>query len=331
MIFSILIVFFTFVFAQIVLAQIPLPPAETTFLVQPLIPTPDQEGNILWLDAYLDHLDINWNVSHCANFSEEGECTRPIFAPINVNCYLNCPCFTAENASELATCCSVYSSQNCSYSGLSGWGGCPINAPKYEFVNENGVVCGFYNPADPNETLYVIDGKLPSRSFWAAFFDAIPPSGVTITIGEPFELPVRIRNLGLLEDNYTVKTELVNPADSLYVTIEKDTIVTDSASYKDIVEARPKITFRVAKDSVGIRISVKSNIEPKHFSIECNDPSTDCPPYGLAVCGGDDGCWEEITLALSSKAASLPGLDFFAIIQLMTLATAVLILIRKFK
>jgi hypothetical protein len=306
----ILILLLTFlVLVGIAFSQIPLQPGETTFTVgsivlNPLPPEEDYTGTAqyLGLTGDLNYLIIKWNAYYYTGEEKD----------IGVWCYLNCP----NPVPPIDVNCAGY--QNCTKIVPPGKYSCSIDSPKYNFKTINNVTCRFYDPSNPSlEYLFY-----PNRTFYSIKFQT-SVSPVTITVGEPFTLPINVQNFGLLKSSFTTNISFVPSAFSPPVVIENSVSSTEEISYSQIASTFPRVTF-LASGNANFEIYSKSNIEPvPNFNTACNN-NADCPnfaPYCI-----NNRCWAKQMLTISAGKKSLPEFDFLGIIFILAIATILFIL-----
>lgn len=308
-----ILIFFILIFLpNVTLSQIILPPAEANFTYQSLALVKFGADEI---KGYPEYLDIEWEAYYLTGENQ----------PIGADCYFNCP--NAEVYGATFGPC-----QNCSsvtYPNLTGV--CTIKAPNYLIKQLNNVTCRFYNPLDPNKVAYVelVDSKVqyPFVTFWPINFNISVSTSLTVTVGQTFELPVYIKNLGIIVDSYTVN---VTPTGTYaYLATVDGVSKTDNASYGEIASALPKITFSsTTPDPVKFRIKVKSNTEPRtNLNTSCTTDA-DCSYLGDSECY-ENRCWKISEISIKAGSASLPEFDWLGIFQIMLLATISLVFVGK--
>jgi hypothetical protein len=293
----------------IAFSQTTLQPGEATFTVGSVVlkPLPTEEdytgaAQFLGLAGDLNYLNIRWNAYYYTG--EERD--------IGVWCYLNCP----NPVSPINVNCKDY--QNCTYLGPSGKHSCSIYLPKYNFKNINNVTCRFYDPSNPSIEYL----PYPNRTFYSIKFET-SVSPVTITVGDPFTLPINVQNFGLLKSSFTTNISFIPSAFSPPVLIENPFSSTEEISYNQIASTFPRITF-LATGNANFEIYSKSNIEPvPNFNTACNS-NADCPAFAPYCV--NNRCWAKQMVTISAGKKSLPEFDFFGIIFILLIATVLLAL-----
>jgi hypothetical protein len=304
----ILIFLLTFLlFIEVALSQIPLQPGEVAFTVgtiflRKLPPEEDYTGTsqFLGLTGDLNYLNIRWDAYYFTG--EERD--------VGVWCYLNCP----NPVSPINVSCAGY--QNCTYLGPTGKHSCSIYLPKYNFKSINNVTCRFFDPLYP-AIEYL---PFPNRTFYSINFE-VSSMPVTITVGEPFNLRIDVKNLGFLKSSFTTNISFVPTPTSPPVSIQNAVSSTEEVSYLGTASTFPVITF-YATGSANFEIYSKSNVEPvSNFNTACNS-NADCPsfaPYCI-----NNRCWSKQMLTISAGKKSLPEFGFLGIIFILLIATVLL-------
>ena len=144
----------------------------------------------------------------------------------------------------------------------------------------------------------VLFASANAAEFWSIKFDAWVGEPSTATVGKTVNLPVYVKNNGLLEDSYSVNIT----SDSANVFIENPSFTIGPVKYGEVKSLYSKMTFLVAADS-SITITVSSTISP----------STS---------------WSK-TLKIKSGIASLPEFDFFGVVQIMIMVFVLLLISKK--
>jgi len=118
------------------------------------------------------------------------------------------------------------------------------------------------------------------------------------TVGKTINLPVYVKNEGLLNDSYSVSITTGSPN----VLIETPSFTIGPVKYGEVKSLSSKITFVVAADS-NINIVVTSVVYPS-------------------------ASWSK-TLTIKSGLASMPEYDFFGMVQIMILVFILLCMSKK--
>jgi hypothetical protein len=139
-----------------------------------------------------------------------------------------------------------------------------------------------------------------ASEFWSLKFDAWVGEPAIVTVGKTINLPVYVKNNGLLEDTYDVNVTVVGSSQN--VIIENPSFVIGPVKYGEVKSLSSKITLLVAEDA-GIDIKVKSTA------------------YSSAV-------WSKTT-TIKSGLASLPDFDFLGIVQMMILVSILFLISKK--
>ena len=297
----------------LVFAQIVLPPAETSFTILSIViePPPDDDftgtSQIITLQGDLSYLRIGWK----ARYFDDSE------RNIGVKCYLNCP----DPGSNIDLNCAAF--QKCEYLGLVGSRSCTVSNPNYQFNlppgQFNTVACKFYDPLDP--TIEYL--PYPTRTFRPLDY-SLSVSPVTATVNEPFIFPATVIPSGLIASTYTLNvTEISDPN---VLTIDRNIGNTEELSYGQAGRFFPNMVYLVSK-STTVQVLGNANLDPVTCTVDA-----DCSYLGDGKCvipeSGSNRCWKRINVQLKSGFASLSEFDVFGFLQIMTLASAVLFVIK---
>lgn len=144
----------------------------------------------------------------------------------------------------------------------------------------------------------ILFASVNAADFWSVKFDAWVGEPSAATVGKTINLPVYVKNNGLLEDNYSVSIT----SDSANVFIENPSFTIGPVKYGEVKNLFSKVTFLVAADS-SMTITVSSTISP---SVS----------------------WSKM-LKIKSGIASLPDFDFFGVVQIMIMVFVLLIISKK--
>lgn len=182
--------------------EIKLLPAIENFIIA----TPFQLID-LRLTGSKKYLNIIWRVEYKSTWKEE----------IKIKCFLNC--FATEDIEE--KCINL---QNCTSIAISSSPSiCTILEPEYNFSDVNRIVCKLYSKTNIFSH-YVID-------FWPLNFSIDQIKNLSTTVGSSLIIPITIRNLGLLDDNYTINITPLNNQN--FVSI-KNNLINVSVKSNDI-------------------------------------------------------------------------------------------------
>jgi hypothetical protein len=210
---------------------------------------------------------------------------------IGVSCYLDCN-------PEIQDCSSA---NNCTYIGPVGKRSCTIVNPLYNFGGSNTVFCKIYDPLAPDTTF-----GYTNRSFSSIDFDVFTPSDLRAIVGEEIDLRVIVKNFGLLVDSYVVNVTSPSPLISIHPSTAVTTIGPLTGDYMLVSESGYTLAKLIPLSSIGtatLRIAVNS---------------TTVPFIGI-----------ERWLTIKSGTASLSEFDVFGVVQIIILATLVLVFIQK--
>ncbi len=122
--------------------------------------------------------------------------------------YFNVFWETAQSPMTMVVDCYLNDVFGCSWTGTAGLGSCSINNPNY-VINKNfapnNISCKVSDACSPglynwrNETFYPV-----------AFTVTMPPT-IKATVGRTQEVPVTVKNIGLLADNYSINVTAIQP------------------------------------------------------------------------------------------------------------------------
>lgn len=177
--------------------------------------------------------------------------------------------------------------------------------------------------------------RVPSVIFWPIKFDVQISGNFNATVGNTFELPIQIKNSGIIVDSYTVNVTPKGP--SWYLASVERFNKTDNVSYGKIATSLPKVTFRsTVTDRITFDIMVKSNTEPiVNLNTSCIVGPEDTNYVYFGNCSSigatclDGRCWKESSVDIAAGAASLPEFDWFGVVQIILLSAIFLIIFAK--
>lgn len=202
---------------------------------------------------------------------------------------------------KIAMECTLYgeATQKCipyPYVQTSGEGACAVRNPMYEFGDsasgaENNISCKFYDVINPEILSWKNETFKP-----VAFGLFVTP--VAITIGEPFSLPIQVKNLGLLTDNYTVEVTPLLPN----VGVEQKYTYLKDVERGETVETRVRLAVLSLQPTPRIKVNVTSSISGFHISK---------------------------IIEFEGGVASLPEFGLIGILQIMIIAALVVVFIKK--
>ncbi|MDI6798537.1 MAG: hypothetical protein QMD12_00860 [Candidatus Aenigmarchaeota archaeon] len=166
---------------------------------------------------------------------------------------------------------------------------CTVSSPPYDFGScdnpegkENTASCKFYDPAHPwlfswrNETFIPVAFEVT----------VLPP--ITLTVGQPFSLPITVKNRGLITDNYTV----VVSSNSHLLLVEAGNTTIVSLKYGESGETYARINI-LAAVSASIDINITS-------AVSCLN--------------------KKITIVIEGGMMSLSEFDFIGVVQIILIA-----------
>jgi hypothetical protein len=287
-----------------------LRPGEASFEILGIIlnvsnPGDDFTGTAQNLALYGDisYLNIKW-IAHYADYIDR---------KIAIDCYLNCP----NPGTDIVTNCAAYknSTNYCNYTALTGYGFCTIVNPNYIFNKTlNNVTCRFYDPGR-TDIKYL---PYPNRTFYSTTFDIFEVSGESVTVGQPIDLGLSIRNRGLLVTTFTSRISPMNKPD--LVIIENPVGQTGQLKYNQVGKLNPAITLLSAEE-INFKVLTRSDIDP--FTCIYNES---CASGELCI---DNKCWTENVITINANKSSLPDFGLVGILQIMALSAAVILLINS--
>ena len=281
----ILSLFFLFLISQ-AKAQVELLPGQTQFVIDSIVLEPEFKS--LLLKGDYNYLNIFWKASYLSGEKRD----------IGIKCYLNC--FNPgdnieENCAGFQNCSSVVKA--------SSQGTCTIVSPNYFFDKKNMVVCKLYDPKFSS-----IEYKpYLNKSFWALNFTLLPLENINTNVGNEISIEVRVKNLGLLTDNYTINisypTNLVSAPKMEFI---------EGVKSEEIGRKKIRVIPLIAT-SAKIDLFVYSNSSSWTF----NCPT--CPSN--FVCEPASGkCSKKVTVILESGYSSLNEIGLAEIILLIFVA-----------
>ncbi len=272
--------------------KITLFPANTGFTVLSSIIPPQVKvvGN-------RKYLNIFWTTKYFSDWKKE----------IAAKCYLNC----LNPGDDIESNCVGY--QSCNSTTIAGSQGvCTITDPNYDYTTANLIVCKIYDPSQPE-----IEYKpYVNLTFWPLNFTSLPLKNISATVGDSISLPIRIKNLGLLEDNYTINiTPLSNPN---FISIKNNLIsVRNVKSGEMSIGYAEIIPLSSSETELGIWVYSDS---PEWF--DCSA----CPPN--FVCEqASQKCSKYFVIRIESDYSSLGEISLAEIILLIFVA--LLLIYRK--
>jgi len=180
---------------------------------------------------------IDWNATY-NYYNERG---------VAVQCVLNCD--LQQSSCEVAEKCEPNPSIH-----PAGLGGCSVSNPTYNPGTEEYFSCKIYDPVDTSLVSY-------KKVYYSSVGFDVSVSDVSATVGEAFNLPVNVKNTGVLQDNYHVVLEPL-PISEQYVSIENGDTYTETASSNETVTAAPRVTVMFMGESIHLRATVASAAEP---------------------------------------------------------------------
>ena len=180
-----------------------------------------------------------------------------------------------------------------------GEGTCSVPGPAYDYGNshtgrDNDLSCMFYDPEHP----WLLSWT--NRTFKPIAFDAFV-SPVATTIGKTFNLPVQVKNLGLLTDNYTVDV-VPNRPDLVWVDPSTNSITKVETNQTGVTYFR--LIILTTSVPLQLSVTVTSDISGISYTL---------PP-----------------ILIKTGMSSLPDFGLLGIIQIIVISSIVFAIV-KFK
>jgi len=214
----------------------------------------------------------------------------------SVKCALNCD--PSKISCPANSQCIPYP-----YKQDPGKGTCAVPNPIYNFSVPNSVGCLVY------------DTNLPQRvyssynyAFNSVNFDVSVPPTVAITVGQSFSLPINLKNIGLLADDYTVELKTSTPNTVL---IEGNTSIIPGLKTNSTGDINFRITL-LASGSASVTINVTSLVSCRYSPQGCLSKS--------------------VVLTLQGGVNNLPDFDSIGVLQIVAIsAILVFVSFKKVK
>lgn len=225
-----------------------------------------------------NYFNIFWNATYEAKLRKK----------INVKCILN-------------------EQQSCEHSHLSGMNGsCSIINPQYNFKTDNVLKCIAYNPLYPkaNSTNTSLFKAIDFQTFLGIKF------GQSFIVGEANNVPVYVRNLGLLSDVYNITYEVFPNPNFLFV--ELPSYQTERTKTNEVKDVIAKVTLSGVAESINLKFCANSTTHPPYCSYNDNREQKCCQ-----------------TVQINAGLASLQDITFKEILKLLLLASIILLLFKR--
>jgi hypothetical protein len=222
--------------------------------------SPDFER--LFLSGDSDYLNVFWNT-----IGPSG---------VTVDCYLN----------------GVF---GCSWTGSPGIGTCAIPNPNY-IINKNfapnNISCVIYDACSPGAYTW------RNETFYPIAFTVTMPSTIKTTVGRTQEIPITVKNIGLLTDNYSINVTAIQP-NLVYVVHGYGTTGNLFGDYYNGINQ---------SKTIPAELKVLSNILSTNVNITVKSQ------FGVD---------ESKEIIIMSEESSLPEFDFYGIFQIVILTMLV--------
>lgn len=147
--------------------------------------------------------------------------------------------------------------------------------------------------------LLLILPSVQAAEFYSLKFDFWVGEISTATVGETIRLPIYVKNLGALEDNYTISVTSTSP--SIY--IQDQSLLISSLKNNEIRSTFSRMTLTVGGSDANVVVTVSSATRPTYSQTK--------------------------TLTIKGGLANLPDFDYLGIVQIMIISTAVFALVFR--
>ena len=141
--------------------------------------------------------------------------------------------------------------------------------------------------------LLLVLPSVQAADFYSLKFDFWTGELSTATVGETIKLPIYVKNLGVLEDNYTISVTSTSP--SIY--IQDQSLLISSLKTNEIKSVFSRMTLTVGGSDTNVVVTATSATKPSYSQTK--------------------------TLTIKSGLANLPDFDYLGIVQIMIISTAV--------
>jgi len=167
-----------------------------------------------------------------------------------------------------------------------------------------------------------------NMSFWAVNFAVDVKNVASGSVGDTINIPVRVQNLGILADNYTVNATPISFAE--YITLENNLLTTNALKTNEFGSVYFRATI-LSKPSVNPQIGlwIYSNADKYSCSSAADCSAIQSMERNTTCEAVSHKCAVYRVVELSSGLKNMPEIGFFGLLQIFVFASLIALLTFK--